>query len=76
MPLDCVLTISQWEMICPEGGVLCAACIVRRAAKLPRIVNVCARLIFRDDYDGSDAPGGKFWRMMKQLDLENGAGRE
>lgn len=69
MPVDTVLTIKQWELICPEGGVLCATCITRRAAKLDGIINVCARLIFVDDYDCS-GPGGKFFQSMKKLDQE------
>jgi hypothetical protein len=35
-PLDVVLPRSQWLDIHPaEHGVLCAACIVKRAAKMP-----------------------------------------
>jgi hypothetical protein len=35
-PLDVVLPRSQWLAIHPaDGGVLCAACIVKRAAKVP-----------------------------------------
>lgn len=68
MPVDTVLTVKQWEIICPEDGVLCATCIVRRASKLPTVLDVCMRIIFLDDVPDDDLPGGKFWRMMKALD--------
>ncbi len=32
--LDCVLPDEQWQLICPEGGVLCGRCIARRAERL------------------------------------------
>jgi hypothetical protein len=32
-PLDVVLPDDQWAAICPEGGVLCAGCIISRIAK-------------------------------------------
>lgn len=70
MPSDTVLTGRQWEMICPEGGVLCANCIVKRASRLPHMINVCLRIIFVDDYHDDDKPGGKFWQYMKSLDAE------
>lgn len=31
--LDLVLPDQQWDVICPEGGILCANCICKRAAK-------------------------------------------
>lgn len=35
-PLDVNLPRSQWLLICPDDrGVLCAACIVKRAARVP-----------------------------------------
>ena len=68
MPLDAVLTGEQWRMICPEvGAVLCASCIVRRANRLPGIMNVCMRFQFSEDFD-DDEVGGRFWQMMKKLD--------
>ena len=67
MPLDTVLTLKQWEWLCPEGGVLCASCIVVRAAKLPDVINICARVVFVDDYSG-DEPGGRFYSSIVALD--------
>ena len=44
-PLDVVLPRSQWLTILPEdNGLLCAACIVKRAAKVPRCTVVHAIL--------------------------------
>lgn len=69
MPLDIVLTGDQWKMISPEeGGILCGACIIKRASRLPNVINVCARIIFSVDYADSVGAGGKFWQMMKALD--------
>jgi hypothetical protein len=34
MGLDLVLPDQQWEIICPEGGILCASCICKRARNL------------------------------------------
>lgn len=31
---DLVLGPAQWKALCPEGGLLCACCICRRAEKL------------------------------------------
>ena len=47
-PLDMTVPDDQWLMIHPEGegGILCASCIVRRAAKLPGIIAVRARFEF------------------------------
>ena len=45
-PLDVVLPDDQWERVCPEGGVLCAACLVKRAANLPRVLVMRATLEF------------------------------
>lgn len=43
-PLDVLLSRSQWLEIHPaENGLLCAACIVRRAAKVPGVT--CVRAI-------------------------------
>lgn len=37
-PLDVVLPRGQWLLIHPdEHGVLCAACIVKRAARIPGV---------------------------------------
>lgn len=32
--LDLVLPDQQWKVLCPEGGILCANCICKRAKKL------------------------------------------
>ena len=34
MGLDLVIPDQQWKTICPEGGILCANCICKRAEKL------------------------------------------
>lgn len=49
--IDTVLTSEQWQLVCPEGGELCAACIVQRAAKLPNAINTFLAILFADDYD-------------------------
>ena len=71
MPLDTVLTLKQWETICPESVdrdfVLCASCIVRRAAKLRGYIGVTLRLAFSDDLDGSLVPDGKLWGVDARL---------
>lgn len=49
--LDCVLTKTQWLMINPkDGGMLCANCIIKRAAKLPHVINLQCYISFADDY--------------------------
>ena len=50
--LDTTIPDDQWLMIHPEGegGLLCAGCIVKRAAKLPRIIAVRARFEFAEEY--------------------------
>ena len=46
-PLDTTLPDEQWRMIHDsDGGVLCASCIVRRAAKLPGVIAVRAVIEF------------------------------
>lgn len=34
MGLDLVLPDQQWKVVCPEGGILCANCICKRADKV------------------------------------------
>ena len=34
MGLDLVLPDQQWDILCPEGGILCPSCIAKRADKL------------------------------------------
>lgn len=45
-PLDVVLPDEHWELIHPSGtgGVLCAACIVSRAAQVPGVTVIHASL--------------------------------
>jgi hypothetical protein len=51
-PLDVVLKKAQWLLIHPDdGGVLCANCIVGRAAKLPRVINLSVQITFAEDFD-------------------------
>lgn len=69
MPMDTVLTIKQWEQVCPEGGTLCASCMVKRAAKLPGVMNLTARITFVQDYEDS-GPGGKYFQFMKKMDAD------
>lgn len=55
--IDVVLPRKQWEQIWPEiGGILCATCIVARAATLPHVVSIAALITFADDYDGERTP--------------------
>lgn len=68
-PIDTVLTGLQWEIVCPDGGILCASCIVKRAAKLPHVVDVVARIQFVNDYE-SHKPGGRYWQLIKTLETD------
>jgi hypothetical protein len=75
MPIDTVLTGRQWEMICPEGGMLCASCIVKRAEKLDGVINLTCRITYAKDFE-IDAPGGIYFQFLKELDAaEIAAGR-
>lgn len=43
---------EHWLMIHPEdGGILCANCMVKRAKKLPRAINITGLITFAEDYD-------------------------
>lgn len=45
--LDITLPDDQWAMIYPEdGGILCANCIAKRAARLPRAIAIRAYIEF------------------------------
>jgi hypothetical protein len=72
IPLDTDLTGEQWSMICPEHGVLCASCIVRRAATLPGVISTCLHIDFAADFHGNDRPGSRIWQAMKAIDASNG----
>jgi len=73
MPLDTVLTGEQWERICPEGGILCASCIVRRAAKIPDVICVDLRVICIVEFHLDPRPGGRHFQIMKALDRMDAA---
>lgn len=50
--IDVVLPDDQWAVVCPEGGVLCAGCLVARCAKLPHALVVRAKVEgFHEDGD-------------------------
>lgn len=53
--LDLVLPDQQWKVIAPEGGILCANCICRRAAK--NIGTVVMAWIDRLDYSAIEKGG-------------------
>lgn len=48
--LDTTIPNGQWELINPndEGGVLCANCMIKRAAKFPAMI--AARMVFEIHY--------------------------
>jgi hypothetical protein len=61
-PIDIVLSKEQWALIHPGdeedkkagvggGGVLCAMCVLLRASKLPKVINLTCRITFGKDYD-------------------------
>ena len=51
IPMDTTLSDKQWLMIHPEGldGILCANCIVNRAAKIPTAISMRARIDLGND---------------------------
>lgn len=51
-PLDVVLPDADWLRIHPtgDGGLLCARCIATRAAALPDMIIVSARLVTAADH--------------------------
>jgi hypothetical protein len=55
-------------MICPEDGMLCASCIVRRARHLPGVIGVTAHIDFVEDYQADSVPGGRVFAFLKKLD--------
>lgn len=57
--LDFLIPRSQWILITdPDGaGILCASCIVKRASKLPHVIDITGRITFASDYgDGTETP--------------------
>ena len=57
MPLDATLPSKQWLLICPEGGILCASCIVKRAARLRHVICVEMKILFADDFEPTTNQG-------------------
>ena len=54
--LDLTFSKADWLRIHPaDGGVLCANCTIRRASKLPHVINVTGRITFADDYNEAPA---------------------
>jgi hypothetical protein len=50
MALDLALPRAQWLLIHPsDGGVLCANCMLGRAARLPGVINVTGLITFAAD---------------------------
>ena len=48
--IDFVFSRKDWLLIHPDcHGELCANCIIKRASKLPHIINVQGRLLFSSD---------------------------
>lgn len=47
--VDTLVPHSQWKIISPENGILCANCIVKRASKLTNIRALKTELVFIDD---------------------------
>ena len=48
--IDLAIPRQQWLLIHPDdGGVLCPNCILKRAAKLPNVINLTARITFAND---------------------------
>lgn len=51
MALSLLIPRSQWLLIHPDdNGVLCANCILSRAARLPNVINVTGLITFAEDY--------------------------
>lgn len=49
--LDCLLEDDIWKMIAPEGGLLCANCMVNRIArKIPDVIIVKMTVVLADEY--------------------------
>lgn len=56
--LDVTLPDGQWAMVHPDvNGLLCANCIVRRAAGLPGVIAIRATIDFGGASDGSKKGG-------------------
>lgn len=51
MALDMLIPRKQWLEINPDdGGLLCANCLIRRASKLPHVINITGRITFAEEY--------------------------
>lgn len=58
MALSLLIPKAQWLLICPkDGGLLCANCMLRRAAKLQGVINITGRITFSSEYnEGQPTP--------------------
>jgi hypothetical protein len=55
MALSLLIPKTQWLKINPQDdGLLCANCIIIRAAKLPGAVNITGIITFKEDHLGDD----------------------
>lgn len=72
-PMDTVLPDADWMAINPDGpgGVLCPACIASRAASVPEIVLLYARLVRVSDHAAfralKNVPLNTLARMEQEL---------
>ena len=44
--IDTTLSTYQWSVVCPENGILCANCIIKRASKINGILAARMHLEF------------------------------
>jgi len=58
MALSLLIPKAQWLAIHPaDAGVLCANCMLRRASKLPGVINITGRITFSAEYaEGCPTP--------------------
>lgn len=65
-PLDTVLPDDDWRRLHPsgDGGLLCAGCIAARAAALPGVIVLHARLVFDVDHDVFRSAKDATWREI------------
>jgi len=62
MAMSLLIPKSQWLRINPaDGGLLCANCMLRRAAKLDGAVNITGVITFADDTDDA------YWRATEWI---------
>lgn len=52
LPISFNLSREQWLLIHPsDGGILCPNCIIKRASKLPNVINITGKITFAEDYN-------------------------